>query len=274
MQEFIKVHIMHTGTVKVDEQLTGQGKSINPLAFTGFMRSSKHRIEIPVSCYLIEHPKGNILVDTGFNNSVEGITFKEPGLVRNNKVAVPNVPMGATIDKKLNALGFSDKDIDYLILSHLDGDHAGGISLVQNAKNIIVSEPEYKASKKLSFRYNNKYWEDTKIKPFKFQKSPIGPENSSFDLFNDGSIILVHTPGHSKGLTSIIIKSFNDMSYIVLAADVGDQRSNWETMLLPGIIDNKTQAYFSLKWSQGLSYDKNCKGIYANHDPEVLEQLI
>ncbi|MGI2264080.1 N-acyl homoserine lactonase family protein [Staphylococcus cohnii] len=238
------------------------------------MRSNRHRIEVPVTCYLIEHPKGNILFDTGFDKSVEGIKYDMPGFMRKNKVAVPNVPTGYTIDNRLKALGFKSKDIDYVILSHLDGDHAGGLHMVKNAKNIIVSESELKAAKKISVRYNSKFWKDTLIKPFTFKNSPIGPENKAFDLFEDGSIILVHTPGHSKGLTSILVNSLIDNKYIVLAGDVGDVRMNWEKLILPGIIDNKAKALSSLKWLQGISYNENCKGIFVNHDPEIVKREI
>lgn len=53
----IKVHFIRTGSVLVDETLTGQGDSRNPIAFTGLFRSSNYRVEVPVSCYLIEHLK-------------------------------------------------------------------------------------------------------------------------------------------------------------------------------------------------------------------------
>lgn len=109
----IKIHVLHTGRVKVDEALPFRTNSLNPLDFTGLFRSKEHKIWLPVSIYLIEHPKGLILLDTGW----------------------------------LLSLGYTSKDLVYIILSHLDGDHAGGLQLVKEANNILVSSEELEASK-------------------------------------------------------------------------------------------------------------------------------
>lgn len=61
----IKLHIFHTGSVKVDQSIPlHEG---NPLAVTGLFRGKEKKRVLPVSCYLIEHPKGRILIDTGWD---------------------------------------------------------------------------------------------------------------------------------------------------------------------------------------------------------------
>lgn len=62
----IKVHIFHTGAVKVDQAIPY--KERNPLAVTGFFRPEEKKLVLPVSCYLIQHPKGNLLIDTGWDS--------------------------------------------------------------------------------------------------------------------------------------------------------------------------------------------------------------
>jgi len=57
MSENIKIHILHTGLVRVDKSLPYHGLYRNPLAFTGILRSEVNKITVPVSSYLIEHPK-------------------------------------------------------------------------------------------------------------------------------------------------------------------------------------------------------------------------
>lgn len=56
MKQKINIHILQTGKVKVDEALPFQTNPFNPLAFTGIFRSEEHKIWMPVSIYLIEHP--------------------------------------------------------------------------------------------------------------------------------------------------------------------------------------------------------------------------
>lgn len=266
----IKVHFIRTGSVLVDETLTGQGDSRNPIAFTGLFRSSNHRVEVPVSCYLIEHPKGLVLIDTGMGKEAEGKVTPLPGLVRKNKVAIPNVKVGELIDDQIKELGFNVSDIDYVILSHLDGDHAGGLQLLKEAKTMITSNEEYqKANQKHSIRYNTALWQGTSLQPFYFKDTHIGPQKKSFDLFGDGTITLVHTPGHSVGLTSFIIKSLRNDDYILLASDVGYYPGNWRELRLPGILSSKKQEKRSLQWVQNIEKDRHCLGIYANHDPNV-----
>ncbi|UXR70340.1 MULTISPECIES: hypothetical protein [unclassified Staphylococcus] len=58
MTNDIKIHVLHTGEVIVDEALPFGYESNRPLAWTGLFRSKKHQISIPVSVYLVEHPKG------------------------------------------------------------------------------------------------------------------------------------------------------------------------------------------------------------------------
>ena len=147
----IKVHFIRTGAVLVDETLTGQGDSRNPIAFTGLFRSINYRVEVPVSCYLIEHPKGLVLIDTGMGKETEGKVTPLPGLVRKNKVAIPNVKVGELIDDQIKELGFNVSDIEYVILSHLDGDHAGGLQLLKEAKAMIVSNERVSKGKSKTF---------------------------------------------------------------------------------------------------------------------------
>lgn len=79
-EKTIKIHIFHTGLVKVDRALPFHGQYRNPLAFTGLFRTEKNQVVLPVSSYLIEHPKGLILVDTGWNKLVRRSNLKELGL--------------------------------------------------------------------------------------------------------------------------------------------------------------------------------------------------
>lgn len=99
----------------------------NPLAFTGLFCSEKNQVILPVSSYLIEHPHGLILINTGY------------------------LPMGWSVDERLAALGYKPSDIDYLLLSHLHCDHVSGLKQVKDAENILVSEPELRIANKLPY---------------------------------------------------------------------------------------------------------------------------
>lgn len=78
----IKIHVLHTGTVIVDEALPFHHDYDAPLAWIGLFRSKEHIIQIPVSSYLIEHPKGLILVDTGWNTVNRDHQIRSGQLIR------------------------------------------------------------------------------------------------------------------------------------------------------------------------------------------------
>lgn len=263
----IKVHVFHTGSVIVDKAIPY--KERNPLAVTGFLRGEKNKITLPVSCYLIEHPKGKILIDSGWHSKyIEEKPHRFFGLL--DKISTPVITEGQTVDKKLENLGIRPDELDYVIFSHLDFDHTSGLELVKNAKNILVSEAELKDSNKYFFRYVKKNWNFANITSFSFKDTGIGPVGKSYDLFGDGTVVLVNTPGHSHGHTSVIVK--NDEKFIVVAGDCVYTRDSWEKMLLPGFTVDKKSAKKSIEWINELLRNDNCIAVLANHDSEIEEQ--
>jgi glyoxylase-like metal-dependent hydrolase (beta-lactamase superfamily II) len=270
----IKVHVLHCGQVQVDIATPFKQKTLNPFAYAGIFRGKKHQVIVPVSAYLIEHPKGLILIDAGWHPTArEG---KETFIKQNGraiyKASKPILPEGQAINEQLRSLGYTPEDIDYVLITHLDLDHVGGLELVKNAKNIWVSSEEWKAAHKPSLRYNSKLWENTKIEPFNFQENGIGPEKRSLDLFGDGSVQFISTPGHTVGLTSVLVQ--NNSKQLLICADVGYAHKSWEEMILPGYTTSKKQAFASLKWVREISEAPNCLGIFATHDPEVKPQVV
>lgn len=264
----IKIHVFHTGEVIVDRAIPYKEK--NPLAVTGFLRGKKKKITLPVSCYLIEHPKGKILIDTGWHPKY--VTEKPHrffGLL--GKISTPVITEGQSVDRKLEKLGIAASDLDYVIFSHLDFDHTSGLELVQNAKCIMASEAEIKDSNKYFFRYVKKNWNFANITPFSFNDTGIGPVGKSYDLFGDGTVLLVNTPGHSHGHTSVVVK--NGGKFIVIAGDCVYTHASWQEMRLPGFTVSKKSARKSLEWINELAHDDKCVAILANHDYEVGEQV-
>lgn len=115
-------------------------------------------MEVPVSAYLIEHPKGLILCDTGWstiNRSQIG-QLKNLGIQRIVDKAI--LPKGQAISEQLKKLGYDTRDIDYILLSHLHCDHADGLSLVQDAKHVLVSEEEWFAANHDHINYLPHMW--------------------------------------------------------------------------------------------------------------------
>lgn len=267
----IKIHILHTGLVKVDRALPFHGEYRNPLAFTGLFRSEKNQVILPVSSYLIEHPHGLILIDTGWNKLVRQSNWKELG--PQVQINTGYLPMGWSVDERLAALGYKPSDIDYLLLSHLHCDHVSGLKQVKDAKNIFVSEPELKIANKLPMVYLPHEWKGVNLQTYQYDHTDIGPFNESFDLFGDGSIVQIHTPGHASGMSATRIQG-SDGKFVLLAADTGYSSMSWEKMLTPGICTSRKKAITSLGWVREQAHKDNCIAAIANHDTKVDQQTI
>lgn len=263
----INIYPLQSGTVKVDQALPFYK---SPIAFTGLFSNETNKMILPVSVYLIVHPKGTILFDTGWS--------KEIRLKKNKakfEISPGSLPDGQAVDEQLAQLGYQPSDIDYVVMSHLDGDHVGGLVDLKDAKNFFVSNQEIKATTGMEkyLRYNAKYWQDIPFKAIHFSNRGIGPKNASYDLFGDGSVQTIWTPGHSQGMMSLMISNDEDQ-FVLLVGDVGYMARSWEEMIIPGIVVNKNDALKSLRWVKEMSESSRCIAVLANHDPDVKRQVI
>lgn len=265
----IKVHALKCGAVGADEKIPNKDKSKNPLAVTGLFRENK-RIWLPVYAFLIEHPKGNVLIDTGWHTDVR--TNQRKHLTWKINIGTKaKLPEGQAITEQLNKLNINIKDIDTLLLTHLDVDHASGIQLVKDIKNIYVNKNELKSATPYNPRYNTRMWENITFKeiPMKYNKEY---DRDSFDLFNDGTIEFVDVSGHSEGTTGAIIK--NNNKFIVITSDSCYNSDNWLKFKLPGITTNNKKALESLKFINNLSKKTDCIEILPTHDNSIKPHTI
>lgn len=266
----IKVHIFHTGTVRVDRAIPLYER--NPLAVTGLFRSKDKSMILPVSCYLIEHPKGKILIDTGWDTKYATERPKEWfGLV--DKISGPSIKEDEGVNSKLASLGLRDDDLKAVYLSHMDFDHASGICLVKNAGGIYAAEEEIKDAKKSKFRYVDTWTGIADISSFSYKNTGLGPVGRSFDVFDDGSVVLINTPGHSHGLFAVKITGENG-KYMILANDGAYVQDSFDKHIIPGFTVDKSLAKKSLEWLIACKQEPDCLEVLANHDPGVKEHVV
>lgn len=265
----IKVHIFHTGSVRVDRAIPF--KERNPLAVTGFFRGEDKKLTLPVSCYLIQHPRGNVLIDTGWDSRyVRERPRRFFGLL--NGVSTPILRDGESVDCHLERLGLRASDLDCIFFSHMDFDHTSGLRLVKDAKRIMAAEEEIADSKRYFYRYVKTNWDFADVRPFHYEDSGIGPVGKSYDVFGDGSVVLVNTPGHTHGLFSAVVAGGG--RYVLLAGDAAYTQKSITERRIPGFTVDKVLAERSLEWVCQCATDPNCLLTAANHDPAVEEQVI
>ncbi|MGG3643522.1 N-acyl homoserine lactonase family protein [Bacillus gobiensis] len=265
-----KIHVIHTGTVNVDRALPFKEKTLHPLPFSGWLRPNSWRMSVPVSAYLIEHPKGLILIDAGWSEEIRSNQRKHLGFMASTMIK-GDLPEGQSIREQLQRLGIKTRDLDHVILSHMHSDHVSGIKHVAEAKRILVSDIEWQAAHNDS-NYIRSMWEGVPIETFEMKSIPHGPYKSGLDLFGDGTLYAVFTPGHSNGQVSFLVQT--DGGWVLLGSDVGYARKSWEQHILPGVTTSADDADKSLSWLSDFSKRDDCRMIIVNHDLEIKPQII
>lgn len=279
----IKIHVFHTGRVCVAPELPFGGERCNPIKASGIFGKKKDRLWLPVSAYLIECSHGKILFDCGWHRDMspngefdKKAQIKSLGGFPLYKTNQGVLPMGEAIDEQLAKLGVKPSDLDMVLLSHLDCDHANGLKLVKDTKRILVSNDEIRfagnGSLMNKIRYNSDWWSETKVEGFDWNGTD-GPVQKSYDIFGDKSLVMVNIPGHCKGLCALKITNENG-KYVLLFSDGGYARKSWEKQITSGIADNKEQQKKSLAWIRVQSLSSDCVESIANHDPDIEPHLI
>ena len=279
----IKVHVFHTGEVCVAPELPFGGEHCSTLKASGVLAKKSERLWLPVSAYLIECAHGKILFDCGWHRdmSPNGVFDKRAQLRSLGSLPLyltnqGRIERGAAIDEQLASLGIRPADLDLVLLSHLDCDHANGLKLVADAKQILVSREELDFAENGTpvnrIRYNPDWWRGTRLQIFEWNGTE-GPAGKSYDVFGDGSLVMVNIPGHCKGLCALKITN-GDGKFVLLYADGGYARKSWEQRITSGIADDKAAQKQSLEWIRAQSLDANCVASLANHDPDVQPHII
>ncbi len=152
-------------------------------------------VDLPAYAFLIRHPNGqDIVFDAGLPPSMDG--EKLVGLFD------VEVPDGQGLRRQLAAHDIDADRIEQIIISHAHADHVAGVELVPNAR-ILINRHEYEAMR-----------DHAAALALGHQRQLIDGDH---DVFGDGSVEIIATPGHSCGHQSLRIRRTD--GYDVLAGD-------------------------------------------------------
>lgn len=159
---------------------------------------------MPVPAYLIVHPDGVLLWDTGLDDALLGRSPEDS--VRGPWTQV----VTATLRAQLAEIGYSPADVDYLALSHAHFDHAGNASAFANA-TWIVQQAELDS---IDFDDTAQWGYMSALR--NSRKRIIEGDH---DVFGDGRVVLKFTPGHTPGHQSLFL-DLPETGPIVLSGDL------------------------------------------------------
>lgn len=216
-------------------------------------------ITFPLPAFLIEHERGLILFDTSFTPALND----DPYSVFGELVDVLGIKTNPShrIDTQIAKLGFRVEDVTHVILSHTHSDHSGGLFLFPSAK-FLVGPGEFNWAENPSPAQAHLFRAED-INPVRHLDWTTlrGPE---LDLFGDGSIRILHTPGHTPGELSCVVALPSQS--IVLTGDTVHLREalDWEA---PDPHDwNPEVGKRSIQLLKKIRDTENAR-IWIGHDP-------
>ena len=193
------------------------------MQLAGLLAGEHGRVRVPVPAFLIDHPKGRVVFDTG----VHPDTVHDPVKRLGDLAQFFQVELGAGegIVPRLAALGVDPATIERVVVSHLHFDHAGGLDAIPNAR-LVVQRREWEAGHDPDLRAANSY--DARDFDLGHAVEAVDGEH---DLFGDGRIVCLPTHGHTPGHQSLRVRL--DAGEVVLTADACYLRRSLDALHLP-----------------------------------------
>jgi len=231
-------------------------------AMAGFIAGAEGTIKVPVPAFLIDHPKGLALFDSGMHP--DAATNPKARLGRLSRLFEVDMAPGENVAALVQSLDVAPEKIEVVVLSHLHFDHAGGCELLPNAR-LVVQASEWEAGADPEVSARNGF--DRKDYGLGHQIQVVRGEH---DLFGDGRVVCLPTYGHTPGHQSLRLR-LDDGCEVILCADACYLRENLERMLLPTVVHEREQMLASLRRLASLR-DGGGRLIYG-HDPTGWEPL-
>lgn len=210
--------------------------------------------------YVISHPKGNLIWDTGLPEALAGMpepfTSPDGNFTVSRKDSVVN---------QLKQIGLSPGDFKYIALSHTHFDHTGTANTFKDA-TWLVQETEYdfitsEESQKTNTDSYNAIKELVHVKKL----------NGDFDVFGDGTVVIKSMPGHTPG-HQVLYLNLAEHGPTLLSGDLYHLYENREHQRVPIFNFDVDQTKASMKAFEAFAKEKNAK-VYLQHQKEDFNKM-
>mgnify|MGYP003669645124 FL=1 len=213
--------------------------------------------ELFIPCYVIEHDAGRLFWDGGLPATVVGNEPPEdaPG---------PVMRYERWIIDQLADMGLSPADITYAAYSHLHFDHAGAAN--QLAENTVIMQ---QAEWDTAFEEGHEFVDPTLFAGLK--SANVKLIEGDYDVFGDGSVRLISTPGHTPGHQSLLVMLENT-GPVMLSGDLYHTRANRELRRVPTFNYNAEQTLQSMDKMDALLAETGAT-LWIGHDKALADTL-
>lgn len=236
-------------------------------------------IQVPVGFFLIKHPRGTVVFDTGNNDKlIKDPTYWLPAHRGMIMTPSPTMTPEVGIEAQLARAGVRLEDVTYVVASHLHLDHGGNIALFKNS-TILLQRDEI----------HNAFWPESGTAgpyyPTDFMplRNPPGSNNATsykvielrgdHDIFGDGTVVVKRWPGHTPGSQMALVKLRNTGT-VVLTGDNVYFRENVTKDIPPNIVlaSDPGGIYRAYDFIRKLMASEKAD-FFTAHDPDAFKAM-
>lgn len=250
----MRLYCFSCGTLETQKHLFTQGHGVG------------EPFVVPVPFFLIDHPKGKVLFDTGNAAAVSENPDQHWGIA--TQAYRPHMRPEEFVVPQLRSSGFEPEHIDFVILSHLHLDHAGGIGHFPKARYLVQRD-------ELHWAYVPDFYQRAAYIRKDFDREVDwllleGWRDDGFDLFEDGKIVLWFSPGHTPGHQSLKI-TLEKTGSLILTGDSCYTEELLNQDILPGLVWSPAEAMRSIQRLREAR--RNGCWIVTGHDPDAFSKM-
>lgn len=213
----MKIHAISTGLVRVTKNWR-EGKGTGLMRLANTLLDREFTAWLPIMVWVIEHPEGLIVIDTGIPVNANDPVYFPPHMRLVQRAAPFRIAADEEIDVQMRARGLDPRDVRRVILTHLHQDHDGGLHHFPNAE-FIVSRAEWNAAQGFGGRMggylNQRWFKGFSPRTINFKDGTYESFAASERITPAGDIRLVPTPGHSAGHLSVVVEDGDQIIFIV-----------------------------------------------------------
>jgi N-acyl homoserine lactone hydrolase len=212
---------------------------------------------IAVPCFLIRHPKGTLLWDTGLS----------PKFVQNNASASRDIraKLDVPLEKQLQEVGVAPKDVTFLAFSHMHVDHTGNANLFKTATWILNrTELQWATQPTVGGPVDQTSFDG-------YQSAKTKLIDGDFDVFGDGTVRILKTPGHTPG-HQVLLLTLPKSGKVLLAGDLYHLRRDRQQKLVPLFNVDRAETLASFDRVERIVTNTKAR-LVIQHDPQDFKAL-
>lgn len=269
-QGLVKVHGLQTGQLAIKESALSSKKPGLWSILSSF-KDKQFGIWLPIWSWLIEHPEGNFLIDTGLSTDVhQDNYFKSLDFVSRyyfEQQMKFKINKEEEIHSLLKSINIKPESIDKIILTHLHIDHTGGLKHFPNTP-ILVNQREWKTK---DGSFPKLFPPNMHLKQLTLNQSYESFERSHF-LTKNKDLVLVETQGHTRGHCSVIL-ALDDNNWMFFAGDLAYTKERLVKKIFSATIKNHQQNIDSCNKVLAMTQNKSIT-FFPSHDAENEDRLL